>query len=138
MHRLFVYLCMVYLCRVYLCVVYLRRVYLCMVYTNHALKIPYINLITQCKCEYSFMRPWFLGTCKHQGRIPCTSSITTPTPTINSTTADINCMRGGYHASATSPTPTPTASTEPGSSNSIYHIQLYLLLVGVAIAAILM
>ena len=44
---------------------------------------------------------------------------------INSTTGEIDppCERGGYH---------------PGSSNSIYHIQLYLVFFGVVSAAILM
>ena len=49
------------------------------------------------------------------------------------------CMKGGYSEPVASPTPiaTPTTSTTD-SSNSIYHIQLYLLLFGFAIAAILM
>ena len=71
--------------------------------------------------------------------LPSDDSLTRPCP--NNT-----CMRGGYNIS---PTPTPTnpassstststASTGTDSSNSVYHIQLYLLLFGVATASILM
>ena len=60
---------------------------------------------------------------------------------------DSTCARGGYHEVSSTPTPTnpassststSTASTDPDSSNSVYHIQLYLLLFGVATASILM